>query len=307
MSKRIRAHIFLLATAFIWGAAIVVQKDAMSYIGPFTFTCVRMLLGGTVLIPLIFFMNKKNGVTPGDMPEKRSFTGDPSFIGGFLCGIALFLAITIQQIGIIYTTASKVGFITAMYIIIVPILGVFMKKRISKVIWLCAILAVAGLYMLCMEGSFSMSKGDLLVLVSAFAFAMHILTVDRFSPLGNPIKISCIQFFVCGGLCIPTMIVEAPALSVLLSAWLQIFYTGAISCGVAYTLQVVAQRDTTATITAILLSFESVFAALTGVLMLNEMLTMKQLAGCVLMFAAIIMAQMPEKPRGEKLKNREDN
>jgi len=306
MSRRFRAHLFLLTTAFIWGVAFVAQKEAMSYIGPFTFTGVRMLIGGAVLIPVIIFLRKKNLIATEDEQHIKGITHDPSFIGGFFCGVALFFAIIFQQIGIVYTTAGKAGFITALYIIIVPILGIFMKKRVSKIIWLCVILAVAGLYLLCMEGDLTMNKGDLIVLVSAFGYAVHILTVDRFTSQGDPVKISCIQFFVCGALCIPTMLTEAPSLSALFAAWLPILYASVISCGIAYTLQVVAQRDTTPTITAILLSFESVFAVLMGFLLLSERLSLKQLLGCVLMFAAIIMAQAPEKSNEDKLKIQED-
>ena len=314
MNKKIRANFFLLTTAFIWGAAFVAQKEAMSYIGPFTFTCLRMFIGGTVLIPFIFILQKKGIVTADETPRiegdaleaerggeadaKRFDIDDPAFIGGFFCGVALFFACLFQQIGLVYTTAGKAGFITALYIIIVPILGIFMKKKVGKIIWFCVILAVVGIYFLCMEGDFTMGKGDLIVLLSAFGYAMHIITVDRFASRGDPIKISCIQFFVCGALCLPTLIVEAPTLSALLLAWLPIFYAGVISCGIAYTLQVVAQRDTTPTITAIILSFESVFAVLMGFLLLHEVMSLKEVAGCVLMFAAIILAQLPEKPQG---------
>ena len=307
MNKRIRANFFLLTTAFIWGAAFVAQKEAMSYIGPFTFTCVRMLLGGAVLIPVIIFL-KKTGITPAVEASKiEGPVGDPSFLGGFFCGVILFFALTVQQIGLVYTTAGKAGFITAMYIIIVPVLGIFMKKRISKIIWLCVILAIAGLYLLCMEGDFTMNKGDALMIFSAFGYAMHIITVDRFSPIGDPVKISCIQFFVCGALCFPTLIVEAPALTSILESWLPILYTGVLSCGVAYTFQVVAQRDTSAAITAIILSFESVFAVLMGFLLLSEIMSLKEITGCALMFAAIILAQAPDKPKDKKLNDQEDS
>lgn len=307
MSKRIRAHILLMTTAFIWGGTFVAQKDAMSYIGPFTFTGIRMIIGGAVLIPLIIFLSKRN-IGPASGPRSiGSPIADPSFIGGFFCGVVLFFAITFQQIGIVYTTAGKAGFITAMYIIIVPILGIFMKKKIGKIIWLCVVLAMAGLYLLCMEGDLTMNKGDMIMILSAFGYAMHIITIDYFSPKGDPIKMSCVQFFVCGALCLPTMLTEAPALSNLLDAWFPIFYAGVVSCGVAYTFQVVAQRDTSAAITAIILSFESVFAVLMGFLLLSEIMSLKEIAGCALMFAAIILAQIPEKPKEDKMIIKEDN
>ena len=305
MNRKARANILLFITAFIWGSAIVAQKDAMSYIGPFTFNGVRMIIGGVVLIPVIIFLRKRGLAEAPDARQIKGFTHDPSFIGGFFCGVALFFAIIIQQIGLVYTTAGKTGFITALYIIIVPILGVFMRKRIAKIIWLCVVLAVSGIYLLCIKGDFTMNYGDFLVLISAFCYAVHIITVDRFTSQGDPVKISCIQFFVCGALCIPTMIIEATPFSNLLLAWFPIFYSGVISCGVAYTFQVVAQRDAAPTITAIILSFESVFAALIGFLALHEILSAKEIVGCLLMFAAIILAQMPERPKNSKLKEGE--
>ncbi|MCL1809177.1 MAG: DMT family transporter [Clostridiales bacterium] len=296
MSKRIRAHIFLLTTAFIWGSAFVAQRVAMDNLGPFTFTGLRMFIGGFVLIPVILLLRKKEPATTGAAPQIGSLTGDPTFIGGFFCGVALFLAGTFQQVGLVYTTAGKAGFITALYIIIVPILGIFMKKKVSKLIWLCVALALVGVYLLCMKGDFTMNKGDLIMFLSALGYAVHILTVDHFSPMGDPVKMSSIQFFVCGTLCLPMLVAESPAVSDLLAAWFPLFYTGVISCGVAYTLQVVAQRDTTPTITAIILSFESVFAVLSELVILRVFLIPKEVIGCILMFAAIIMAQMPEKP-----------
>jgi len=286
-----------MTTAFIWGSAFVAQKEAMSYIGPFTFTGIRMLIGGSVLIPIIIMLGKK-GFVSEDTPAVKGFINDPTYIGGFFCGVVLFFACAFQQIGLVYTTAGKAGFITALYIIIVPILGLFMKKRVGKLIWFCVLIALVGVYLLCMQEDFTMNYGDIIMFLSSFCYAMHIITIDHFSPKGNPVKISCVQFFVCGILCFPTAIVEAPLLSDLLASWFPILYAGAISCGIAYTLQVVAQRDTKPTITALILSFESVFAVLMGFLLLNELLSMKEVFGCVLMFAAIILAQMPEK-KGE--------
>lgn len=308
MSKRIRAHLFLLTTAFIWGSAFVAQRVAMDSIGPFTFTGLRMFIGGFVLIPIIIFLGNKDKDTARIETEKRTngFIGDPTFIGGFFCGVALFLASTFQQVGLVYTTAGKAGFITALYIIIVPILGLFMKKKASKLIWLCVILALVGVYLLCVKGDFTMNRGDLIMFLSALSYAVHILTIDHFSPKGDPVKMSSIQFFVCGTLCLPMLVAEAPAVPDLLAAWFPLFYTGVISCGVAYTLQVVAQRDTTPTITAIILSFESVFAVLSELVILKVFLAPKEIIGCVLMFIAIIMAQMPEKPKNKKI-DREDD
>ena len=307
MSRRIRAHLFLLTTAFIWGSAFVAQRVAMDNLGPFTFTGLRMFIGGFVLIPVIIFLRKKEAPQGKAALQIKGFTDDPTFIGGFFCGVALFLAGTFQQVGLVYTTAGKAGFITALYIIIVPLLGIFMNKKASKLIWLCVILALAGVYLLCMKGDFTMNRGDLIMFLSALGYAVHILTIDHFSPKGDPVKMSSIQFFVCGTLCLPMLVAESPAISDVLAAWFPLFYTGVISCGLAYTLQVIAQRDTTPTITAIILSFESVFAVLSELVILNVYLIPKEIIGCILMFIAIIMAQMPEKPKKDQIMNQGGN
>jgi len=295
MNKRTRAHLFLLTTAFIWGSAFVAQKEAMSYIGPFAFTGIRMLIGGTVLIPIIIMLTKKGVLSGDEGPKIPGPANDPNFIGGFFCGTVLFLASVLQQIGLVYTTAGKAGFITALFIVIVPLLGLFMNRKVSKIIWLCVAVALVGVYLLCMQEDFTVNRGDLIILMSSFCYALHIVTIDYFSPRGNPVKISCIQFYVCGILCIPTAIVEAPMLSDMLAAWFPIFYAGFISCGIAFTLQVIAQRDTKPTIAALILSLESVFAVLMGFIILSEVLSLREVLGCLLMFAAIIMAQLPEK------------
>jgi len=267
-----------MIAAFIWGSAFVAQKQGMTYLGPFTFNGVRMILGGIVLIPVIFALRKKLTVSAGDL------------MGGFCCGVVLFLASNLQQVGLVYTTAGKAGFITSLYIIMVPVLGLFMKKFVSKKIWLCVALALFGLYLLCVPESAAINKGDIIMLFSSLGFACHIVIISYFSPKADPVKIASIQFFVCGFLCVPMIVVEAPTGAALLLSRMPILYAGAMSCGIAYTLQVVAQRDTAPTIAALILSFESVFAVLMGFAILNEILSIKEVFGCVLMFAAIIMA-----------------
>ena len=200
----------------------------------------------------------------------------------------------------VYTTAGKAGFITALYIVLVPILGVFIRKKVKPIVWLCVILAVAGLYLLCMTDGLSLGQGDLLVLLCAFAFSIHILVIDYFAPRTDGVALSCIQFFVCGILSLfPMFLAETPVWSAILDCWIPILYAGVLSCGVAYTLQILAQKHTDPTVASLLLSLESVFAAIAGAIILHEQLAPRELAGCVLMFAAIIIAQLPSKTERE--------
>ena len=301
MSKKLRGNLLLLLTALIWGSSFVAQRAGMDYIGPFTFNGIRSLIGGIVLIPVILLLKKINGrgadqeTAPLSEEEKRA-ERKTLLIGGISCGVVLFIASSLQQIGVVYTTAGKAGFITALYIVLVPILGIFIGKKIRPIIWLCVALSVVGLYLLCMTGGFSLSKGDLLVLLCALAFAVHILVIDYFSPKTNGVKLSCIQFFVCGIISLfPMFIVENPVWSEILSCWVPILYAGVLSCGVAYTLQIVAQKDTDPTVASLLLSLESVFAVISGVIILHEHIAGRELIGCIIMFAAIIIAQLPSK------------
>ncbi|MCB6993811.1 DMT family transporter [bacterium 210820-DFI.6.37] len=300
MSKKLRGNLLLLLTALIWGISFVAQRAGMEYIGPFTFNGIRSLIGGIVLIPVILLlarMDQKGGKNERELSdEEKQAERKTLLLGGLSCGIVLFIASSLQQIGVVYTTAGKAGFITALYIVLVPILGIFIGKKIRPVIWLCVALSVAGLYLLCMKGGFSLSKGDLLVLLCALAFAVHILVIDYFSPKTNGVKLSCIQFFVCGIISlVPMLVFETPVWSQILDCWLPILYAGVLSCGVAYTLQIVAQKDTDPTVASLLLSLESVFAVISGVILLHEHIAARELMGCVIMFAAIIIAQLPSK------------
>lgn len=289
----------LLLTALIWGSSFVAQRAGMDYIGPFTFNGIRSLIGGIVLIPVILLFAKREPKeeNEGELSRDAKRAEQKTLLtGGLACGIVLFIASSLQQIGVVYTTAGKAGFITALYIVLVPILGVFIGKKVRPVIWLCVALSVAGLYLLCMKGGFSLSKGDFLVLLCALAFAVHILVIDHFSPKTNGVKLSCIQFFVCGIISlIPMFALEAPVWSEILSCWVPILYAGVLSCGVAYTLQIVAQKNTDPAVASLLLSLESVFAAISGVIILHEHIAARELTGCVIMFAAIIIAQLPSK------------
>ena len=290
--KELKGTAMLLLTAFIWGIAFVAQSDGMNYVGPFTFNCVRMVIGGLVLIPCIFILERMKGSRTEKKVERTN--KKYMFIGGILCGIALGAAAALQQIGIQYTTVGKAGFITAMYIIIVPVLGIFFRRKAGVRVWISVIIAVAGLYLLCMSGSLKLGRGDLLVLLCALVFSVHILLIDYFSPKTDGVKLSCIQFLTAGLIsAVPMLLFEKPAVSDITAAWLPILYAGVLSCGVAYTLQVIAQKDADPTVASLVLSLESVFSVLAGWVILGQVLSGREILGCVLMFAAIILAQLP--------------
>ena len=295
---QMKNSLLLLLTAFIWGVAFVAQSVGGEAVGCFTFNGVRSLIGAAVLIPVIYFLDaqKKKELGEEKFLEQR---GDKKtlLLGGICCGVMLCIASNFQQFGISFTTVGKAGFITAMYILIVPILGLFMKKRVGAKVWLGVVLATVGLYMLCMTSeSFSLSKGDFLVLICAGFFSLHILIIDYFSPKVDGVRMSCIQFFVCGVISTAIAFVfENPSFSAILFGWLPILYAGVLSCGVAYTLQIVGQKNMDPTVASLILSLESVFSVLAGWVILHQTLSVRELFGCVLMFLAIILAQLPEK------------
>jgi drug/metabolite transporter (DMT)-like permease len=218
-------------------------------------------------------------------------------MAGCISGVLLCAASAAQQIGIAYTTASKAGFITALYVVIVPLLSIFLKQRPTGQIWFCVLLALVGMYLLCMTGSFSVALGDLLVMVCAFGYSIHILVIDRFSPLVDGVRMSCIQFFTAGVLGIIPMLLEQPSLSGIFAGAMPILYAGVLSSGVAYTLQVVAQKDTDPTVATLIMSLESVISMLAGWVILGQALSPRELGGCALVFAAIIVAQLPERKK----------
>ena len=291
--SKIKGNIILMLTAFIWGTAFVAQSVGMDYVGPFTFITSGYIIGGIFLIPCIFLLDKinKNSNKNNNNINKKTL-----YIGGCLCGIVLFIASSFQQIGIQYTTVGKSGFITALYIIIVPVLGLLFKKKVQKRVWFSVVIALIGLYLLCIKENFEISRGDFLILMCAVCFSIHILVIDKFSPLVDGVRMSCIQFFVAGILgIIPMFILENPELANLIQAYSPILYAGVMSSGVAYTLQIIGQKYTSPVMATLIMSLESVFAALSGWLILGEILSVKELIGCVLVFAGIIIAQLPDK------------
>lgn len=295
----LKNSLFLMLTATIWGIAFVAQSVGMDYLGPFTFNSVRCLIGGLVLLPLIWFREKKAvWIRSGSSAEQKRAGRKNLLAGGAACGILLFLASNFQQFGIQYTTVGKAGFITACYIVIVPILGIFLGKKCSPFLWTAVFLALAGLYLLCITDGFSIGLGDLLILICALLFSFHILVIDHFSPLADGVKMSCIQFFICGVLSgIAAMFTESLELSSLFAAWLPLLYAGVFSCGVAYTLQIVGQKGMNPTVASLILSLESCISVLAGWILLGQKLSSREIIGCAVMFAAIVLAQLPQKNR----------
>lgn len=292
----IRQSCLLFLTALIWGVAFAAQSAGMDYVQPFTFNAVRCIIGGIVLIPCIGILKLYNKEPVRQ--KEREMRQKTLYKGGIICGILLFIASNFQQFGIQYTTVGKAGFLTALYIIIVPFLGIFSHRRVGKKVWLGVALALCGLYLLCIKEDFRLEKGDALIIICAFTFSFHIMTIDYFSPKVECVKMSCIQFLVCGVLsAIGMFIFEQPQISQILAAWKPILYAGVLSCGVAYTLQIVGQEGMNPTAASLILSMESAVSVLAGWALLHETLSRRELIGCLFMFIAIILAQLPQKRR----------
>ena len=284
-------NILLVLTALIWGCAFAAQSVGMDYVGPFTFNMARFLIGAIVLLPVIWFMDRQRKTGAEKDAGQKTL-----IIGGICCGIALAVASTLQQWGILFTTVGKAGFITAMYIVIVPLLGIFIGKKVRPLIIGCVAIAVVGFYFLCMTESLRLGLGDFLVLLCAIAFSIHILVIDHFSPKVDGVKMSAIQFLTAAIIsAVPTLLWEQPVFTEILQAWQPVLYAGVMSCGVAYTLQIIAQKNADPTVASLLLSLESVFSVLAGWVLLGQGLSLKEMFGCVLIFCAIILAQLPEK------------
>lgn len=281
----------LLLTAFIWGTAFVAQSVGMDHLEPFTFNGVRCLIGAIALLPCIRFFQRGKTKVEIDKQQKKDLIK-----AGVACGGLLFAASSLQQIGIVSTTVGKAGFITAFYIVLVPLLGVFLHKKIGWKVWLAVVMSLVGLYFLCITESFSISKGDIYIFLCALLFSFHIMIVDHYSPKVDGVKMSCIQFFVAGVLSIPFMfILETPKMNNLLISWFPLIYAGIFSCGIAYTLQILGQKNVNPAIASLILSLESCFSVLAGWIILGEKLSVRETVGCILMFAAIILAQLPDE------------
>lgn len=293
MKKSLRGSIFLLLATVIWGSAFVSQSIGMDHIGPFTFQAIRCFLGGVILIPVIalFDLRRKDGMT------FLTRWADPKlWKAGLLCGIPLFLACNLQQIGLVDTDAGKSGFLTAMYIVIVPVFGIFRRKKLSVMVPVSVAIAVAGLYFLSGFGVTSIRISDLLTIGCAFMFAIQITCIDIFAPDVDPLRLNTIQTMVCAALSALVMVfTETPTWSGITACTIPLAHTGFLSMGVAYSLQIVGQKHLEPTPAALIMSLESVFAALFGWLLLNERMTAYEVSGCVLVFAAVILSQIPTK------------
>ncbi len=297
-NKKLRSSLLLLITAIIWGFAFVSQTEGMQHMGAFTFNAARSFLGAVVLLPLIAVLRLRGRKSS----ETKKLPVKVTVIGGLCCGLALTAASLLQQFGLSMTTVGKGGFITALYIIFTPLFGIFAGRKAPAVVWISAVLAAAGLYLLCMSGEqLSVSAGDLLVLLCAAGYSVHILIIDRFSPQTDGVVLSCIQFFVCfliSGAC--ALIFEQPTFGQLADGAVSVLYAGIMSSGVAYTLQIVGQKGLNPTVAALILSLESVVAAFAGFIAYrvgfladDQSMSPRQIAGCAAVFAAVILVQLP--------------
>lgn len=303
-NRRMLGNALLTLTALVWGTAFVGQRVGMEYIEPFTFGAARMALAAVAVGLVALILDRRAGRSP-DKPvrtaqEEKAYRKN-TLAGGLCCGLFLMAGSSFQQLGIVYTTAGKAGFITAMYMLLVPIISfMFFKKKNGPLVWIAVLIGVAGMYLLCINESFTLTKGDALVSVCAVFFSMHILCCDHFVQIGDPIKISAIQFAVVSLLsAIAAAIAEEPSWAKVVSATVPILYCGLISGGLGYTLQIVAQKFTDPAVASLLMSLESVFAVIAGALLLNERMSSRELLGCAVMFLAIILVQIPvpEKKR----------
>lgn len=294
---KIRNSILLFIAAFIWGSAFVAQSVGMEYIGPYTFSATRSFLGSGFLFLFLILRKFLFPSASHKILENASKNNHDLIISGIVCGCILFVSMNLQQVGILYTSVGKSGFLTALYIVLVPLFGIFLGKTPGKKLILAVIFAVTGLYLLCMNtNQMQFAWGDVLLLLCAVSFSFHILAVDHFCNRVDGVKLSCLQFLVCGSLsAILMLIFEQPSLTAVLDAGLSVFYAGILSSGIAYTLQIVGQKGQNPTVASLIMSLESVISAISGWIVLGQVLSRRELTGCVVMFAAIILAQLPEK------------
>lgn len=304
-TKNIKGNLLLILAAMIWGIAFVAQDKAALLVEPFTLNGTRSLIGSAALTPVILFLSAKGGKPVLEKDPKRRAD---LLKAGILCGVFLCVAVNFQQFGIALYPAEaaasgRSGFITALYVILVPLCGLFLRKKVGLFTWLGVLLATAGMYLLCFSaGAGGVYLGDMVVLCCAFAFCFQILAIDHFADRVDGVKLSALQFFVCGILSLVLMFIfEDPSLHNLLAAIWYVLYLGVFSSGVAYTLQIIGQQySENPTVASVLMSLESVFAAIGGAILLGERFTTRELMGCIIMFAAIILAQLPQRKKTEE-------
>lgn len=295
--NQVRQVVFPILTAFIWGTSFVAQDVCADVMGAFTFNASRYYIATLALLVLVTVRAaaEKKEERPSLSREEKKSARRQLWLGGFCCGTALAFASNFQQAGMVAGTDSgKAGFLTALYVVLVPVFGLFFRRKVDPPVWVAVALSVAALYLLCMKGSFSLAAGDLLVLVCAVCFAVHILVIDHFTAFCDGVKLSCIQFLFAGSWSAVCMLIfDNVDLHMLLSNILPLLYMGVFSCGIGYTLQILAQKDSNPTVVTILLSLESVFAVIAGAIVLHQSMSAREYIGCVLMFIAVLLAQIP--------------
>lgn len=284
----------LLTAALVWGLAFAAQYMGMDHVGPFTFQTARSVVGVAFLAPLGLLLGRKAKARGQQRPPHYLRT---LWLGGAACGLLLAVAMNLQQAALRDSGAGKAGFLTALYILIVPVYGVFFGRKLRPALWVCILLAVVGLYLVSVKEGFTIAPSDGLLIMCAFVFAAHILVVDHLSPRVSGVQLSCIQFLVAGLISAVLMFAaETPNMAAILRAWGPILYTGIMSSGVAYTLQIIGQRHTKPVVASLIMSLEAVFAVLGAMLLLGERLTRSEAVGCVLMFGATLLAQFAQLP-----------
>lgn len=297
MKSKIRGSAYLLLATFIWGTTFIAQSVGMDHVGPFTFQAVRCGLAVVGLLPVIWFFDRQNGSR-----FLQGWRDKKLWKAGIFCGIPLFLACDLQQIGILYTTAGKAAFLTAMYIVLVPVLGIFLRRRLTFMVPISVGIAVLGLYFLSFAGVSAINGGDLLLMGCALLFAVQILCIDHFAPQVDPLRLNCLQSGVCAvGSALVALFTESVTVPDLLNCWFPLCYAGFLSMGIAYSLQILGQKHLEPTVASLIMSLESVFAVLAGWLLLKETMTVQEAAGCVLVFLAVILSQIPVKTKARTL------
>ena len=301
--NQMRQVVFPILAAFIWGTAFVAQDLCADSIGAFAFNATRYFIAVLALLVVVLISDKLKKNKPTLTAQEKKAANKQLWLGGLCCGAALAIASNFQQAGLVAgTDAGKAGFITALYVVLVPVFGLFFKRKVSLPTWIAVVLSVVALYLLCIKGDFSLAPGDLLVLVCAVCFAVHILVIDHFTAYCDGVKLSCLQFLFAGIISTICMFIfEDVDFAAILSCALPLLYVGIFSCGVGYTLQILAQKDSNPTVVTILLSLESVFAVIAGAIILKQQMTVREYIGCAIMFAAVILAQIqfPTRQKAE--------
>lgn len=291
MRHSAKGNTFLFLAALVWGFSLAAQKAGLNYLGPFTFTAIRCTVGGIVMLPLILFLEKRKPAEEKEIIDKKEVLK-----GAFFCGILVFTVILLQQFGLPYTSVGKAGFITALYILITPVIGMALGKKTGRNLWLGVAVGLAGMYLLCLFGGIeAINFGDVMMFIASFICAIHIHTIDHFVKKISPVKLTCSQFIFAGLLCvIPAAVLETVTWEAVKLAAVPIIYASVFSCAVGYTFQTIGQKLTNPNLACLIMSLETVFALLSGWIFFGEILSAHEYVGCMLMFSAIIISQLPE-------------